>query len=235
MPGIVATLIACTAVAWAGPEPLPSGKEMKQVAPAPVPECDWRGFYLGADLGGEFGHSEEHEVGSTGFGYHESGFTGSGVLGYNWQWGCVVLGPEIDLGYTNIDGHGSPAPFIAGTSNSDFFATFRGRLGIGLNKWLIYGTGGAMVLNYNAHVFDPQDRTIFDYSSHDLDAGYTVGGGIERRIGCHWGIKVEYLYFNLNGERLGGPVFFNGQNIGPDHFDPDTTGHLVRAGINFHF
>src|SRR5438309_4284910 len=43
---------ACAALALtvvAGPEPLPSGKEMKQVAPAPAPECfNWTGFYIGA-------------------------------------------------------------------------------------------------------------------------------------------------------------------------------------------
>ncbi len=42
----------------AGPEPLSSGKEMKQVAPAPVAECNWTGFYIGLHAGGEFGHSE---------------------------------------------------------------------------------------------------------------------------------------------------------------------------------
>src|SRR5437879_5427999 len=49
---------ACAALALtvvAGPEPLPSGKEMKQVAPAPVPECfNWTGFYVGGFGGFKF-------------------------------------------------------------------------------------------------------------------------------------------------------------------------------------
>ena len=51
------TIAACASVALAitafgGPEPLSSGKEMKQVAPAP-PECDftWTGFYFGGNAG----------------------------------------------------------------------------------------------------------------------------------------------------------------------------------------
>jgi len=47
---VPAPRLALTAVA--GPEPMPSGKEMKQVAPAP-PECDytWTGFYFGGNAG----------------------------------------------------------------------------------------------------------------------------------------------------------------------------------------
>src|SRR5438067_11846246 len=48
--------------ALAGPEPLPSGKEMKEVAPAPPPECEWCGFYIGLHAGGQFGHSETNDL-----------------------------------------------------------------------------------------------------------------------------------------------------------------------------
>src|SRR5436853_1020524 len=50
----IAALLSCLLVltALAGPEALPSGKEMKQVAPAPE-GCDyvWTGFYVGARAG----------------------------------------------------------------------------------------------------------------------------------------------------------------------------------------
>src|SRR5438093_13250347 len=68
--------------ALAGPEPLPSGKEMKQVAPAPLPECNWTGFYVGLHVGGQFGHAEDVDIDSFGravgpeprpWGYDQSG------------------------------------------------------------------------------------------------------------------------------------------------------------------
>ena len=39
---------------FAGPEPLASGKEMKQVAPASPPCPSWTGFYIGAFGGYKF-------------------------------------------------------------------------------------------------------------------------------------------------------------------------------------
>src|SRR2546428_2448688 len=102
--------------ALAGPEA--SGKEMKQVAPAPLPECNWTGFYIGLHVGGQFGHAEDVDVDRYQFnsrssgslnrewGYDQSGVVAGGQVGYNYQWNWLVLGPEIDLGYMNLEGSG---------------------------------------------------------------------------------------------------------------------------------
>src|SRR5213592_10811 len=109
---------ACAALALTavgGPEPLPSGKEMKQVAPAPLPECNWTGFYLGLNVGGQFGHSEDkdhdYNVGSSTdfekpWGYDESGVIAGGQVGYNYQWNWLVLGVEAEGGFMDLDGRG---------------------------------------------------------------------------------------------------------------------------------
>src|SRR5207247_8676825 len=87
---------ACAALALtvvAGPEPLPSGKEMKQVAPAPVPECNWTGSYIGVNVGGQWGRSEDRSidgyvagVDNVVWGYDESGVVGGDQVGYHFQW-----------------------------------------------------------------------------------------------------------------------------------------------------
>src|SRR5213082_3270708 len=81
---------ACAALALtvvAGPEPLPSGKEMKEVAPAPLPECNWSGFYIGLNVGGQFGRSENKDLDDYWFadkpwGYDQSGVIAGGQVGY---------------------------------------------------------------------------------------------------------------------------------------------------------
>ena len=273
IPAIVSAALALTAVA--GPEELPSGKEMKEVAPVSPPTCDWSGFYVGVNLGGQFGHSEDvdHDYNvdfadvlpDKPWGYSESGVVAGGEFGYNWQWKWLVVGPEVEVGYMNLEGHGiepgSPGGDTRGESDSDLFTTFRGRIGFACDKWLVYGTGGAIGLNYTTRVTDdcvtePCGPGEIDARRTDFDWGYVVGGGIERRLGCHWSIKVEYLFFNLGEQSfsadvfstIGGgapvsrsnrqtagtasPLFFTGTSAS---FQGETEGHIVRAGLNFRF
>ncbi|MEY2440084.1 MAG: outer rane immunogenic protein [Verrucomicrobiota bacterium] len=237
--GVVGLLCASAALsltAMGGSEALSSGKEMKQVESLPPPPlCDWAGFYLGLNSGGQFGHSETFDS-ATGrrFGYDESGFTGGLQFGYNFQWRWLVIGPEIDAGYMNVDGSGDEPKFVGqvhANTESDFFTTLRGRAGVRLNQggcWLIYATGGAIGVNYTArfHV----DPDFFDARDNEFDWGYTVGGGVERMLTRHWSIKAEYLYY-----RVDGPSFGNTQSGVTANFDAETTGHIIRAGLNYKF
>src|SRR5438045_9501607 len=101
--------------AWAGPEPISGGKEMKQVAPAPLPECNWTGFYIGLNVGGNFGHAENTDVDgyntffpldATGkpWGYDASGVVAGVQVGDNFTWNWLVLGIRAEGGFMNIDG-----------------------------------------------------------------------------------------------------------------------------------
>ena len=165
---VVIAFSACGALAVtavAGPEALPNDSKDKEVMAAPAPSgCDWSGFYVGLHGGGQFGHSEDLDFNYQfldephPFGYSESGFVGGMQVGYNWQWHWLVLGPEADLGYMNLDGSGiepgAPGGDTRGKSSSDFYTTFRGRIGIALNCWLIYATGGGIGVNYETRVID---------------------------------------------------------------------------------
>ena len=234
--------------AWAGTETY-SGKEMKQVAPTPtLPTCDWTGFYLGVHVGGQFGHSEDEDIDGYNlpekrWGYSESGVVAGGQFGYNWQWRWLVVGPEFDIGYMNLPGRGpepgSPGGDTHGESDGDFYTTLRGRVGVTLDWqgcWLIYGTGGAIGVNYTTRVIDDCvtgacGPDLLDGRRTDFDWGYTVGGGIERMIGRHWSIKAEYLYYNLDDQR------FTARDSGGStlNWRAETEGHIVRAGLNYKF
>ena len=256
---------ACNALALtalAGPERI---NESKEVVPVPQPDCcQWQGFYLGVHVGGQFGDSDStfnfENIPSltTSWGYDESGIVGGAQAGYNFQWGHFVLGPEFDIGYMNLDGKGtSPAsaPVIAfyelAETSSDFYGTFRLRLGYANDCWLFYVTGGGIGVNYEADYRFIPSPTVLSGHEEDWAWGYTVGGGIERKIGCHWSIKLEYLYFNLEEQSFareistggtgtsqflpGGTSGTSGSPDALDHFKTDTDGHMVRAGLNYHF
>src|SRR5581483_5566992 len=108
LPTIGAFLLSITALV-AGPEPIPSGKEMKQVAPVPAECPDWSGFYLGG-FGGYTHGSTEIDPNLYGFwnsypdkgpleaaAAHDLDLNGGlagGLIGYDWQLNHWVLGLE---------------------------------------------------------------------------------------------------------------------------------------------
>jgi opacity protein-like surface antigen len=132
---------------------------------------------------------------------------------------------------------GAPGGDTRGKSSSDFYTTFRGRIGIALNCWLIYATGGGIGVNYETRVIDDCNTgncgpDLIDAHTKGFNWGYTVGGGIEHAIGRHWSVKAEYLYFALDDQSFSGQNFFRN---GPYGFTAETAGHIVRAGLNFRF
>lgn len=249
---LVAVVFSCAALtitAFAGSETY-SGKEIKQTAaPAPPPECNWTGFYLGIHGGGQFGHSEDRDLDAfdtaapgLAWGYNESGAVAGGQLGYNWQWLWLVLGPEFDAGYMNLDGGGvsrfDRVNFNSdsrGSTDSDFYTTLRGRAGVALGKWLVYGTGGGIGVNLENRVkaANAASGTFLDADKTDFDWGWTAGGGIEYMFNCHWTAKVEYLHFQLDSQDFSGVNTLTGNRL--NFTGVGTEGNIVRAGLNYKF
>ena len=247
---------ACAALALtvvAGPEPLPSGKEMKEVAPAPLPECNWSGFYIGVNVGGQWGHSENKDIdynfgvpngfdGPKPWGYNESGVVAGGQIGYNFQWNWIVLGIEGDFGYMNVDGSGvepgSPGNDTRGETDSDFYTTIRGRLGVAFGPWLFYGTGGWIGVNYDTRVVDNCDTglcggDLINAGKSEFNSGWTGGAGIEYMLACHWTIRGEYLRYELDEQSFDSLDEFGG---GPFHFKgKGTEGNIIRGSLNYKF
>jgi len=249
---------ACAALALtavAGPEPLPNGKEMKQVAPAPLPECNWTGFYIGLNVGGQWGHSEDRDIDGYQapepheWGYDESGVIAGGQVGYNFQWNWLVLGVEAEGGYMNLEGRGVSqfdASFEGsdthGKTDSDFFTTIRGRLGFTFGHWLFYATGGGIGVNYETRVIDNCDTgacgsELINAGKTEFNWGWTGGGGIEYMFNCHWTMKAEYLRYQLDDQTFSGAArFSDGDFAGRFRFKGiGTEGNIVRAGLNYKF
>jgi outer membrane immunogenic protein len=164
-------LFAVSALIYAGPEAI-SGKEMKQVAPAPPACFDWTGFYAGGFGGYKFSSVDNNL--SLGGEWHfvpdsrdlfesegsrdldNSGGELGGLLGYNYQWRCWVFGLEADGGYLWArDSHDSgtlsiPADdiglvHIRSSFQTHYLFTVAPRFGYAFGKWLPYVTGGLAV------------------------------------------------------------------------------------------
>src|SRR6202162_3334767 len=217
---LMGVVFACSALsAFAGTEAY-SGKEMKQVAPAPPPECDftWTGFYIGGNAGYAWGHAE-------------TDFQGTDIEGHDSQ-------------SPIIQNNGTPFPTAGSLLESherlQWLGTVRGRIGFApICRLLIYGTGGfaygnvdySANSNFNKPITYPVDFT-------DTKTGWTAGGGVEYAINKRWTVRAEYLHYDLGDANRTQNQLIGGVPQGPPffvHYNFETSGEIVRGGLNFKF
>jgi outer membrane immunogenic protein len=231
---------------------------------------DFKGFYLGVNAGGTIGSSDAATTtvfSPTGYFAPSSvpaiattgkqhlspdGFTGGGQAGYNFQFGNMVIGGEIDFGALRLNESASgtmaypccaPASFAVNQSvKTSWLFTARPRIGYAHNHFLVYGTGGLAMtnLNYQA-VFTDTYATAHENGGVAKNVnGWTVGGGAEYQLARHWSLKGEYLYADF------GKVSTTSTNL--TAFTPSVafpsnvfthsanlTAHTARLGVNFRF
>jgi outer membrane immunogenic protein len=132
---------------------------------------DRTGFILSPD----FEFSDEVNLGGSGGALLQDteGFSLGAKLGYDKQFGNVVLGAVADGLYSFADGGGKGAGAGKYKSELDFYGTIRGRLGYSLGRFMPYGTAGFAygqleVKNIQAGVSDTE-----------LMTGWVYGGGLE--------------------------------------------------------
>jgi len=131
--------------------------------PVPCPSLrvpsiyDWTGFYLGINGGGAWGISSQNQIlqpSQTTGNFDVSGGLVGGTIGFNLQIDQAVFGLEGDLDWANISGSTACRNTFTCTTQSDYLATARARLGYAfLNSWLAYVTGGAAFGNIDQSFF----------------------------------------------------------------------------------
>jgi outer membrane immunogenic protein len=228
---------------------------------APMPAWSWTGFYVGANVGGGWAHSNETSVGAPPAGgnlpftipLHGSGAVGGIQAGYNWQLNpSVLFGLEGDWDAAGIRSSNSFAPVLTaagvpfvptttGTAsrNVDWLASIRGRLGYTFNQTLLYVTGGAAFsrigyaacLNCNLN----GGPVSFPATFSSTKSGAVVGAGIEQAIAGNWSVRAEYLYYQFSGaSAVALPTPANPPFTENDSWSR-TTVQTVRVGIDYKF
>ena len=175
-------------------------------AAAPLNIYNWNGFYVGANLGYQWGKVTNWP--ST----EPSGIAGGGQVGYNWQvhpnW---VLGLEAD-----IQGSGANDTFAAYKFSNPWFGTVRGRVGYAMNNVLIYGTGG--------FAYGGGKISFGGVTEAQTHIGWTAGAGVEVGLTPNWSAKAEYLYVQLSDQGY----VLTGVNNG-------FQSNVFRLGVNYRF
>jgi outer membrane immunogenic protein len=198
------------------------------------------------------------------------GAIGGLQAGYNFQSGKFLAGVEADFQMSNQNGGGSfttslllLGPGIETQTGTDserisWFGTVRGRLGITFDRWLVYSTGGlaygrvtnsgsATVTGYFCPINPPPTLTacpLSSWSGSSINAGWTVGGGIEAALSNSWSVKAEYLYVDLGTVNTnfttlpmcaGDSGACTGEAAGTGTIGGRVTVNILRAGLNYKF
>ena len=186
---------------------------------------------------------------------HLSGFVGGGQIGYNWQIDRAVVGLETDIAYSGMKSDSTLSTFAfpfppmttTQTNKVTWLGTARARLGwLWTPSVLAYASGGLAYggvkasTNVNVDVAGscPTANVLCATGSlSETRLGWSAGGGIEALIASNWTARIDYLYFDLGSASY--PVISTA-NFGfgeTEVMRPEVkfNGHVVRAGVNYHF
>lgn len=210
----------------------------------PYVGVDWNGFYVGAHIGGVWGTDKVTDVdGDWGnfvrgasFNNDTSAVFGGGQLGYNFQRGNFVFGPEIDLGYMDLN-HTVGQPLTPASATSTvkpgFYADVTGRLGYSIDRALVYAKAGYAyyggdIDNYSA------SAAVTNLSASGMN-GWTVGTGIEYKISPVWSLKAEYQHLDFGSLTNTFLDFSSACGSYPSHcsYKNELTADSVKVGVNY--
>lgn len=208
-----------------------------QTQPIDVPASaygpTWTGAYLGAAVGVQ---AMVDRANLSGFGptLNADALGGQGAFGaiyggFDYQFmPQALIGALAELSYGGLDSTVSAQVPGAGanlTTHPDLGWALLLRAGVlPTPSTLLYGIGGysGQSIHTTASAFGGGGSAFLD--SRDTFNGWTIGAGIETKLGAGWSTKVEYRYSQYGQKTLPG----TGLSLWPSI-------HTARLGLNYRF
>lgn len=196
---LAAPVLAADAIIEQPPEP-----PMAEVAPQAYL---WSGGYLGGYGEYKWGKFDASPT------RNANGFGGGVYGGYNWQSDNIVYGLEGDVGYS-----GAKFSTAALSGKQGFNGSLRARIGIDVNPFMVYATGG--IAATSAELTSPAGS---DTNTH---VGWTAGAGAEAFLTENITTRLEYRYTDYQSKNY---------NLGGTNVSSGFDDHSVRVGIGMKF
>lgn len=233
--------ILCLAVISATTASAADVAQWPSISPLYGPAVNWTGLYVG--INGGYGLANATASGSIpGFNVSASqdlsGAIGGGQVGFNWQTGATVLGIEADIQASGVekDTVVCPASTCGGVdftlrNKVPWFATVRGRVGLAVERFLLYATGGLAYTHLTSALSIPAAGATVDLATwSSTRAAWTAGAGIEFQVSRNWSTKLEYLYLDTGSFQTS--VSALGVTLNPTLHVSE---QIIRAGLNYRF
>ena len=191
---------------------------------------NWTGYYIGAHVGGVWSTIDFNDmtgVPAVPFNNDTSGFFGGGQIGYAYQLGNLVIGPEVDIGGMGL----SHSVTEVGGLRSGGQRQLRLLLRYYRPSWLCVGSRRSFYIK-GGYAYYGGSLSVSDAAgsvSHSDLSGWTGGGGVEYKINPAWSLKAEYQFFEFNTFQLIIP------GVSTDTYDDRFTAQTFKVGANYHF
>lgn len=239
----IAALAALIAPAVAADLPARTPAPAVFVQETIAPSYSWTGLYAGLNVGYvpnstvDYTHRVNSNLGGVGGTYSNDvdGWTGGAHVGYNQQFGMLVVGIEGSASYANVKGNYDFAQYWNNTTTKvTSLFTVTPRIGLSFlgDRALVYVKGGWAGGNLEAgQTYTPPKFAGLSWSASDFHNGWTIGGGGEYALTRNWSVGLEYNYIRLNDVT---------------HSAADSSGkftaisaapklHEIRSNVNFKF
>jgi outer membrane immunogenic protein len=117
------------------------------------------------------------------------------------------------------------------SSKTDFIPSVTARLGIALDRVLLYGKGGVAWAGDQTNVVGSVAGTPFSFQGLSTRTGFTAGGGVAWAFSGPWSVSVEYDYYGFGHGNVFMTDLVNGFS---GLLDTKQSIQVVKVGLNFH-
>src|SRR5262249_40825157 len=228
---LIALLTGCFVAGTSVAAELPLAGPPQLSYPGRLLPVEWTGLYFGVNAGYGWANGSSKTdfepfvvglaaanstLGALGAGVATTNVFGSsnprgaiagGQMGFNWQWGRVVLGAEAD-GLWSGQQATTPVfctPDCTATSTVKIksLATGRARVGLAFDWLLPYVTAGAALVNVEDNLtLTARGVTGAFQGLSATSLGWTAGAGVDVALSSNWSARFEYLHIEAHGLKL---------------------------------
>lgn len=172
---------------------------------------DWSGIYGGVSIGARWSDMDY----SSPYGMYQdywsasgSGFTGGAFLGYNFTYGNLVFGPDVNVSFSESDADSFPE--VSQTYRSEkklrskSTVTTNMRVGYAFGHFLPYITAGYAKAWYHLSYASSTNYAAFHWTDKFERAGWNVGVGTDWALTDNLLARAEYKFIDLGNEEIPG-------------------------------
>jgi outer membrane immunogenic protein len=218
--------------------------------PPPVRVFTWTACYLGAMVGGGWGHKELADPTAIITGaasvpavtVDPSGWLVGAQAGCDLQFaGNTVVGLEGAFAGGRIEGHSAVIPLggtdsATATARLDALATLTGRVGYAIDRSLLYAKAGFAWADERYSAVGTFGGNAFDLEGPATRFAWTVGAGVEWAFSDYWAVRLEYDFYDFGDRRVTfsdttSDLFSGAAGV----VDVKQTIHTIKLGLSFRF